>query len=340
VRDIPLIRLLLENQYEVIVGADGLPAEFLKTEFPELRFVKFRSFPIKYSKKLPFGIKIILQTPKIFFGIFNEHRILKKICFEIQPDLIISDNRYGAYAEEIASILITHQLFPKLPKFLAFAETFFARRLHKFIERFDLCMIPDAKDGPNISGSLSHGFELKFKTLFVGPISRFENQISKTNGNYDLAVILSGPEPQRTILENIILAQISETELRAIVVGGKSGNSEIRKIGNIDYADRLSSKETENLIFQTPVIIARAGYTSIMDFIKLKKSAILIPTPGQSEQEYLAQYLEKSGLFQTYKQNEINLSKAIKVFLNFKPKFVNLAFRQELFLNEIKKLIL
>jgi len=339
VRDIPLIRLLIQNHYQVIIAADGLPAELLKKEFPDVLFVKYSSKRLNYSKIVPFEIKMAMQIPKILYGIYQEHQIIKKIAKKYQPDLIISDNRYGAYIQGIPSVFITHQLYPKLPKYLSILQNFVASILHHFIKTFDLCMIPDVESTPNLSGTLSHGHTEQLNIRYIGPISRFENHNKQINEQYEIAAILSGPEPQRSILEQILLKQLNETNFRTIVVGGKHGDSRIKKIGKIDYVEQLCALKLEQLILKTPIIITRSGYTSVMDLIKIKKSAILIPTPRQTEQEYLAEYLSEVGYFVSYRQKSINISSAVENFLNFNPKFANFTFRQEIFLYEIERLL-
>ena len=46
-------------------------------------------------------------------------------------------------------------------------------------------------------------------------------------------------------------------------------------------------------------------------FLRLK-SALMIPTPGQTEQEYLAKHLKQSGLFYIAEQKKLNLFNELK----------------------------
>lgn len=322
VRDIPLINDLISNNYEVIIASSGSSGNLLKQEFPNLKHYLLPSINIKYSDGNRFFIKLIFQIPKFIRNIRIENIALNKILQKEEIDLIISDNRYGVYSLEIPNIFITHQLFPILPKGLRFFEGFISKFQRRFIDKFDICFIPDYKGSINLSGKLSHKYSLNKKFKFIGPLSEFQNKDNiDRNKIYELLVILSGPEPQRTFFENILLKQIKESGKKALIISGKPKNKKEEIVSNIKIINHLSRNELLKAVRSSNVIISRAGYTTIMDLISLKKKAILTATPGQTEQEYLSEYLNNRTYFVFCKQNEFNLNEAMIKLNDLKPDF-------------------
>lgn len=312
VRDIPLIHKLIEFNYRVIIASEGASAILLKKEFPKLTHIEIKSFKIEYPKNKGFTLKILSQIPKVIFGIRREHLKLKQILKKYDIDLIISDNRYGIYSKEIPSIFITHQVFIKLPKSLCFLEN----RLHKVhlkkLNKFNKVLIPDYLGQNNLTGELSHSKKLPANFMHIGILSEFDFKPKQTNQYlYDILVIISGPEPQRTIFETIISEQLKNTKNKVLIVTGKPQALFNEINNNIELVNHLSRKEMQDAITNSKIIISRAGYTTIMDLVKLQKKAILIPTPGQTEQEYLSNYLKKKNIFVFMNQSNLNISEAI-----------------------------
>jgi predicted glycosyltransferase len=194
-----------------------------------------------------------------------------------------------------------------------------------FIKKFDECWIPDFEGTVNLAGILSHPKKLPENACFIGPLSHLNLQISKVNlapeinSDYDILLILSGPEPQRSILEKNLLEQLITTSYSCLIVKGKPLENSFARSAKISIISHLNSSQLARLIVKTPVVISRSGYSTIMDMISLKKSAILIPTPGQTEQEYLAQYVMKNKWFYCVSQDKFNLESAIKRFKDFLP---------------------
>jgi predicted glycosyltransferase len=307
-RCIPIIRLLLKKEVEVIIAADGRPLELLKKEFPELEFICFKGYSINYPDKGSMVLKMLFSIPKIFTGIYREHQALKKIIDDKKIDIVISDNRFGLWNNNVKSIFMTHQLMIKSP----FAEGI----LHKinlfFINKYNECWVPDEEGTINLSGDLSHKYPLPRNTFFIGALSRFQKQKELTRLNYEVMAMVSGPEPQRTIFETMITEQLLKTNLKALVVCGKADekNKKVTK-GNLEIINHLNANEMQEAILQSEIIIARSGYSTIMDLATLGKKAIFIPTPGQTEQEYLAELLQQKKISYTQIQSEINIEEAI-----------------------------
>jgi len=306
----------------VIIGADKKPLALLQQEFPSLPFIVIAGHPISYRNKNNFS-SLFFESLKFYKYIKKEHRFIDKIISNNNIDIIISDNRYGLWSKKAKSIIITHQLYIKSP----IASTIIHHKIEKLIANFDECWIPDHEKTPNLSGDLSHVKPFKQKHRFIGALSRFSRQLVKTEKEiykYDFIAIISGPEPQRTSFENIILKQLNETDLKAIIVRGlPSNNSELEtKNLNIASFNHLATHELLSKIQESKVVICRAGYSSIMDLATIDKKAILIPTPGQTEQEYLAEYHFNNGNFYTQTQDDFNLNKALVEVEKYTPNFM------------------
>ena len=320
-RVVPVINKLIENNFKIILGISGRSGEFLKSAFPDLSYISLPFTNIRYGKAKSFFF-LLLQIPFFIISVLKEHNILKRKIKQYKIELIISDNRYGLWNKKIFSVLITHQLFIKLPGYITFLQPFIWFVTNKMINKFDECWIPDLPDfNKSLSGKLSHGFKMPDNFHFIGLLSRFcsynSMKINRSNHDY-LLVILSGPEYQRTIIEEKIIDQIKSFRLKAIILRGlPSMQPEKESIDGIQFYNHVSDKEFANLVMQSKGIICRSGYSTIMDLICLGKSAILIPTPGQTEQEYLANYLSSKGLFLNYSQNKFNLKLAFES--NFIP---------------------
>ena len=305
-RCIPIIRLLIQKNAEVIIAADGRPFELLQQEFPTIEIIRLKGYNIHYPKDGSMIWKMLLSIPKILKGIKTEHHALKRIIEEKKIDVVISDNRFGLWSKQVKSVFITHQLMIKSP----FAEKLLHRINLHYIKKYDECWIPDAKESTNLSGDLSHKYELPNNTFFIGPLSRFEKSTS-VNPQYDLMVIVSGPEPQRTIFESMISEQASKSKLKVLIVCGTPEENKTEEKGTVKMVSHLHTDEMQQAILNSNLIIARSGYSTIMDLAVLGKKAIFIPTPGQTEQEYLAEMLVQKKIAYYQKQSEFNLESAL-----------------------------
>lgn len=321
-RCIPIIRHLAQRGCHILLAAEGKQAELFRQEFPNIEIISLPGYRISYSdNKKYFGWKIIGQIPRILKTIKNENQWLKKIVTERKIDAVISDNRYGLYHRHVPSVFITHQLAVK-SGMNRFVDSILQKINYRYIDRFTECWVPDAADRKDLGGELSHPHSLPANTKYIGWLSRME--LANTNKQYDIACILSGPEPQRTILEEKLIAQLSHYKGKAIVVRGLpnvKAHQQIITTAPHQIVNHLNAKELNQLMAATDLIICRSGYSSVMDLVKLQRKAVLIPTPGQTEQEYLATYLSVKNIFPFMLQSEFDLEKAIQKSTNFNYQF-------------------
>lgn len=265
-------------------------------------------------------LNMLFSAPRILRGIRKEHRVLQQLILDKRINLVISDNRYGLWSNLAPCIFITHQLNIQSP-----AGAGLLRKLsEKYIKRYTECWIPDLKGEGNLSGDLAHKGVLPESCYFIGPLSRFNSIELQQKTEFDIVISLSGPEPQRTAFEKLIKAQATHLPGRILLLQGMPDKSAMRVEGKLTIASHLSSSALMQAIAGADILIGRSGYSSIMDAAVLGKKCIFIPTPGQTEQEYLADYHAALGHCIAINQNSFSLSEAIaqvKSIKGFKKGF-------------------
>lgn len=305
-RCIPIIHTLLEKGHDVCVATSGLALPLLKQEFPLLTFFELPSYKARYSSRFPLIVKVLLQVPNFLRIIHQEHTIIEKVVEDQGIEVILSDNRFGCYSKKIKSIFITHQLTILMPQALRWLQGVINYFNHRMIRKFDACWVPDAETD-SITGEMTKASGLN--TTFIGMLSRFRKSETTTK-KYDLLVLLSGPEPQRSVFEKIVRLQLKKYTGRYLVVRGLP--QEKGSPDDLHTINHLPAKELQQVIEASEVILSRSGYTTIMDLYFLKKNAIFVPTPGQTEQEYLAKRLTERGIAFSTHQDSFDLQQALE----------------------------
>lgn len=325
-RCIPIIRILQNLDVKIVLAADGAALALLQREFPQLETHELPPYNIRYAKSGGWRLAVILlfQLPNILKAIIAEFFWLKKFLKTNKIDIIISDNRFGFFNRRRKSIFLTHQIEIQTPsKFTTKCVNWVN---HFFLNQFHEIWIPDFETSPNLSGRLSHGNFPKSilqKMRYITPLSRFaknnENTKKKAQKcHFDLTVILSGIEPQRTILENKILSQLQEHynlfDKILFIRGTKSTNKNILKnrCENIKFHDIATSRELDEWLRVSCVVLCRSGYSTVMDLAALGVRAVLVPTPGQTEQEYLAQHLATAQFFTFQQQDNLTIQNILE----------------------------
>ena len=326
-RCIPIVNELLSQNCDVWLAGEGQQEALLRAEFPGLPFLPLEGYRMHYSAR-SLGWKIILQIPRMIQTIGKEHRWLKEMMAAHQFDAVISDNRYGLYHKRIPAVLITHQLTIK-GHLGTWSENILRRWNYKYIQRFSECWVPDVSGPNSLAGELSHPIiKPKIPLRYAGWLSRFEKKksisfdIPKEKTNHHLLFILSGPEPQRSILENKIINEVSHYPGTATIVRGvPTLLTAIPSTGMIKFYNHLSARELNEEAENADWVISRSGYSTIMDLVKLGKKAILIPTPGQTEQEYLAAFLNQKQIALSIEQRDFSLQRTLDKAKKFNYKF-------------------
>jgi uncharacterized protein (TIGR00661 family) len=320
-RCIPIITELLKRDCLVFIAGSGDSLALLRYEFPDLISIELPGYQPAYPYGHSMMWKMAIQIPKFIHVIRNEHRCIKSIIEGHKIDLIISDNRYGCWSASIPSVFITHQLNILMPKGWGWIARLVGILNHRLIKKFTYCWIPDYPDmESNLSGALSTFDERVLKHVtHIGPLSRF-NAKNASEYTYDILCIFSGPEPQRSIFEKKVIGQLDRTGLRYFIVRGVLGSTVSEEKNEASF---LNSEGLQSVMAQSSCVIARSGYSTIMDLAALGKKGILVPTPGQTEQEYLADRWKKKGILYTMPQKNFDLSIALKESKLFRGFRVN-----------------
>ena len=337
-RCIPIIHSFLKAGHEVMLAAEGKQASLLGQEFPQLTILPLRGYRVSYSKKgwqLPF--LLAAQLPKIFRAIRRENIWLKEQLEKHAIDLVISDNRYGLFHPSIPCIILTHQLTILTP--YSIGQNWLQRINYRLLNRFSEIWVPDSAEPPHAAGILSHPQKMPTKPVnYIGCLSRFEPV--KTPSLFTYCVLLSGPEPQRTLLEQKLIGELQQVKEKVLFIRGLPGEQGTPDFpANITCKNHLSGEELQHALLSSEWIISRSGYTTVMELLHLQKKAILIPTPGQTEQIFLAQHLQKQHWAFSIEQKKFNFNNAISAACQFNFSLPpTLAFNQQLCLSQIQKL--
>ena len=311
--------------HEVITCGDKVSEKIYTKEFPEIKHVFLKGYEPYYSKRKSQVFSILKQLPKFIIRIIEEKKAIEKICFEENIDIIISDNRFGLRSKRTTNIYITHQINIIGPYFITKLINPINR---KILGKFDHVWVPDFENS-ELSGDLSKN---KLNHLCIGPLSRFENyKNDDSNILFKYLAIISGPESHRSILEEEITNCFLKLNYQCAIINGKTTGKK-RLIENISIFPHLGIKEFIKLISSSELVICRSGYSSIMDLYYLQKKIIFIPTPGQTEQEYLAKYYKEKYGISFFKQGEIDLKKqnfnSIERISNPKKKLLEVALKK------------
>ena len=297
-RSIAVIEYLLQHNKKITLASDGIALELLKQEFPTLPTIELPSYNIRYGKSI-YAI-LFGNSPNVLKAIIHEKMTLNKLVRQNAFDCIISDSRFGFFHRKVPSYIISHQLhIPAKPYVLFKILNAFN---HFFLNRFEKVLVPDASTNL-LSGKLSRPQGLK-RIAYIGPVSRLSRQDQKQH-KYDLCICLSGPEPARSILEGKLLKLLKHEDYKVILIRGtqKPIDGLPKHWETIALANRA---QLNDIFTASNLIVSRAGYTSIMDYYILNKKAIIIPTPGQMEQEYLAEHLNGNHGLSSLSEEELH----------------------------------
>lgn len=308
-RCIPLIEDLLRQGHEVHLASDGAAFDLLGAEFPQLPQHELPSYHIRYDTRNMVW-NIARQLPRLLYAILAEKRATAALMRQYHFDVILSDNRYGCFHHQAESILLTHQLQPLMPS--PWLQKMVNWALKPIFAQFDTIWVPDSAEAPGLSGDLSHNCNMHPDIRFIGTLSRMQHM--DVEREYDIAVVLSGPEPQRTWFEQRLLEQLLVLPYRTIVVQGQTRQKKhFFADDHLEVVSYMTTGDLNRVLAASALVICRSGYSSIMDLAVLEKPALLIPTPGQTEQEYLADMLANQHHYIVQEQEKIDIEQAVQM---------------------------
>lgn len=311
-RCVPVIREFVQQGAEVFLAADGRGYDFLKTEFPGLPLLHFAGYHITYPKNKGLTFHLLLDAPRIIKRIKGEQAKLEELIEKQNIDLVVSDNRFGCWSPKAYCVYITHQLRIQAP-----VGARVASQVHKhYIEQFNEVWVPDVKsDIENFSGKLAHPLPYKINNLhYIGALTRFRHSDWNPGAEkkYELLVMLSGPEPQRTLFEEIILKQLADLPVRTLLLRGIPDGADFASpYPWLEIRKHLPTAELIDALNASTYVLCRSGYSTICDLAPFMGSPIFVPTPGQTEQEYLAKYLAGKKKAIVFTQKSFDLKTAL-----------------------------
>jgi uncharacterized protein (TIGR00661 family) len=332
-RCVPIIRTLLDLDCTVLLAGAGPSLALLKVEFPEVTCFDLPAYQPVYPARGSMMVKLLLQAGRFKRAVVDEQKVIKAIVAQHQIDLVIADNRYGCYSDAVPCVFISHQLNPIVPPVWKGLGLIVNRFIRNYIQKFTACWVPDFP-GSVLTGKLSSTSDKS--VTFIGPLSRFGFPEEIPEKKYDVLALISGPEPQRSIFENIVIPQLVESGLKALIVRGVV-NQQRRMISeHVEAVDHLESTALEQALLQSEVVLARSGYSTIMDLARLQKRVIFVPTPGQTEQEYLANRFEQLRISFSVNQKSFSLLQALEACRHY-TGFKNYTFDNKLLIGRLKE---
>lgn len=327
-RAMPLIDSLLRLGHKVILASSGDAALLWQKHYPDLQQLPLVENQVVYGKNASWST--LWQSPRLLKNIRLENQIVGDFAAKIKIDLIVSDNRYGLYHPNIPAILITHQLRLMPPQKLFFLHKIWEKSWIQFrkplFAPFREIWVPDfASTTDNLTAGLAHLPET-LPLRFIGPLSRLTPTAPLPEAT-GLLLLLSGPEPQRTRLEQLLLKQLGGTEKRITLVRGLIDKhiplpAQSNVLPHFRSFDYLSTNQLSHEIAAHELVISRSGYSTIMDLQQMGAKAVFVPTPGQTEQEYLAKRLSELQIAAFQAQGELQLISLIarnQQFTGFLP---------------------
>jgi len=314
------IVLRLRSQYpasEVILASDGVAATWLRQRFPELLLLELPSYGIRYSRKGSVLPAMVLSLPRMMKGVAAEHRMVQRIIRSYGIDLVISDSRFGLRSSRCTCVIITHQLALIPPGGNHTPLSAIANAVNRWLlRRFHHCWVPDDAQYPGMAGKLSHPDTMPRNVKYIGPLSRFHTMPTPTQPHEegsDILCIVSGPEPQREIFLNTLMAQLHHLKVSTTIVAGTPGTPVNREVPpHVRLYPHLNDNDMLAAIRRAKMIVSRSGYSTIMDLRCTGGQALFVPTPGQTEQEYLATLCADQGIALVQSQGNINLKEAYR----------------------------
>jgi UDP-N-acetylglucosamine:LPS N-acetylglucosamine transferase len=318
-RLVPLIQHYQNKGHQILIGAEGKTAAFLIDIFPDIPQIHFPGYHIRYARRNT-EWKLLMQIPQLIKAIIREHFLLKKIVKKYDIEIVFSDNRFGLWHLHTKNYILSHQLqilYPDSWKLSGKIVNFMNRY---FLNSFDQCLVPDTKNH-QFSARLSQNNKIK-NPYFTGPLSRFKaiklEPVEKKSE--DLVFVLSGPEPQRSLFEELIIKQLEKNQLKAIIItGNPEENYPITVKKNITRVAHLPILSFAQTLQGAKVVFSRSGYSSLMDYAALHlKQVVLIPTPKQTEQEYLAKLFDQNQFCFHQTQDHFSIHEAVERVKNYR----------------------
>lgn len=314
-RDLVLIRCLLDAGHAVTIVSAGRALRLLQNELgPRCEYLELRDIPKPLSRRASlFYIKMSLAMPLVLLTFRREREFTAALQRQRRFDRIVSDTRYGVCLPDVPSFYLLHslrQIIPGRPRRL---ERMVERAQRRMLSQAVKILIPDERSN-GLAGELCHDVEPEWEERieYIGILSSVARQPVEPDLDYFVSV--SGAEPQRSLFEKLVLRQVDSLPGRILVTLGKpDGEPQVRQDGRITIRSYLDRQGQAEMMNRARLVISRSGYTTMMELAELGKKALLIPTVGQSEQEYLGEHHEGLRHMHCVPQRRLRLARDVEL---------------------------
>ncbi len=316
-RSLGLIRALVERGDAVtIVMAPGAGLTLLRSELGDAcAYYPFRDTPAPFSRyPAVFYVRMTAAMPWVLAGYRREHRLAEKLVAERHFDLVVSDSRLGLWSAAVPSYCIFHSIHQRVPFFSRFTERFVERHQRDLLAGFTKILVPDVADGGGLSGWLGHDPVFDWgsgRIVYIGPLS----SVPRLDLAQDIDVFfsVSGIEPQRGLLERMVLRALPRLEGKIVVTLGRPrDHGQCRTLDGATVYTYLDRTRQAEMLNRAQVVMTRSGYTTLMELAGLGRKALFVATPGQSEQEYLARFHRERGHVWSIEQKHLDIPRGIE----------------------------
>jgi hypothetical protein len=320
-RTLPIIRKAIKEGHNVSVVSSGRALSMLRQELGDgPDFFKLEDYqPPGTLNSSMMVLGSILRFPEYVRAIRCEHDFVKRFIWDRKVDVIFSDNRYGFYSRNVPSYFMGHQLRILNPLGNGILENGTEIYNKFFLYRYAGVLVPDFEED-GLTGRLAHDLSIidERRLNYVGPLSEFHYR--PTTEDVDVFVSISGPEPQRSSFERLVSKQLEDFSGKVVTTLGKPEDNGDSRSNQKSY---LSRNDREELLNRSRIVIARSGYSTLMDLYSIRKRGFLIPTPGQIEQEYLAKYHMSRRTYYCVSERDLDIPRQLGEALALSPPTLN-----------------
>lgn len=316
-RSLGLIRALIERGDSVIVlMAPGPGLHLLRAELGDAcEYYEFRDTPAPFSRyPAIFYLRMTAAMPWVLAGYRREHRLTEKLVRERKLDGVVSDSRLGVWSAAVPSYCIFHSIHQRVPFFSGFTERIVERGQRDLLKGFSKILIPDVAESGGLSGWLGHDPVFDWgdgRLVYIGPLSSVPRM--DVEQDIDVFFSVSGIEPQRGLLENLVLQALPKLSGNIVVTLGRPRNDgERREVAGATVHGYLDRKRQAEMLNRAKLVMTRSGYTTLMELAGLGRKALFVATPGQSEQEYLARFHRERGHVWSVEQKHLDIPRDLE----------------------------
>ncbi len=315
-RTAEIIDRTLTAGYKLVIAASGRGYFFYKKRYSSVTIEKIPAFELTYSRRdALFELKILVTFLKFFVNVLIDRLYVARLLRKYRPSLIISDNRFGFYSRKVYSVIISHHINIQVPSNLKFLDKLLYGVNCFFFKKFNENWIPDYPGEENLAGRIDHYRLCNLNSYYIGLLSRFKNYRCQPKKEYDFVCLVSGIEPQRPIFVSKLLEIFRKTDWSVLIVSGVPESDFAQKTENITMVSHLQDVDFCSYVKGAKYLVIRAGYSTIMDLVALGRTALIVPTPKQTEQEYIAFLMHTKKLFYRVTQHKFSLE-SIKDFVS------------------------